>query len=81
MKIKVLYFSSIKDKLKKNFEEIDIREEATVRELIDILKEKYPQINENLDKVLVAVNEEYAEDETVLKEGDTVALIPPVSGG
>jgi molybdopterin synthase sulfur carrier subunit len=81
MRIKVLYFSSIKDKLKKNFEEIDIKEKATVKELINVLKEKYPQIKENLDKALVAVNEEYADDETVLKEGDTVALIPPVSGG
>jgi molybdopterin synthase sulfur carrier subunit len=30
---------------------------------------------------MVAVNEEYAEPDDVIKSGDTVALIPPVSGG
>ncbi|MEM8874929.1 MAG: MoaD/ThiS family protein [Planctomycetota bacterium] len=29
----------------------------------------------------VAVNLEYADDDTVIAEGDEVALIPPVSGG
>ena len=29
----------------------------------------------------IAVNEEYATDERILKPGDEVALIPPVSGG
>jgi len=30
---------------------------------------------------MIAVNEEYASSDQVLKEGDTVAIIPPVSGG
>lgn len=29
----------------------------------------------------IAVNEEYAADDIVLREGDRVALLPPVSGG
>ena len=36
---------------------------------------------EGLDAVMTAVNEEFADDETVLKDGDTAAFIPPVSGG
>lgn len=31
--------------------------------------------------VLMAVNREYAPEDTVLREGDELALIPPVSGG
>ncbi len=81
MKIKILYFSSIKDKLKKASEEIDIKENSTVEDLVTALKEKYPDISQNLDRVMIAVNEEYTEKSTKLKEGDTVALIPPVSGG
>ena len=30
---------------------------------------------------MIAVNEEYGDDETVINEGDDIALIPPVSGG
>ncbi len=81
MKIKVLYFSSIKDKLKKKEDLLDISENTTLEDVISLLKEKYPEIAESLDKSMFAVNEEYADKDKILKEGDTVAVIPPVSGG
>ncbi len=81
MKIKVLYFSSLKDKLEKQTEEIDLPENSTVQNLISILKEKYPNISDSLDNVMFALNEEYVDKDSPLKDGDTVALIPPVSGG
>ncbi|WEG11935.1 molybdopterin converting factor subunit 1 [Pullulanibacillus sp. KACC 23026] len=34
-----------------------------------------------VDQVMIAVNEAYALDDQMINEGDTVALIPPVSGG
>ncbi|RMA96007.1 molybdopterin converting factor subunit 1 [Hydrogenothermus marinus] len=81
MKIKLLYFSSIKDKLKKSSEELEIKDNSSINDLINILKEKYPQISQNLDNVMFAVNEEYQDKEYILKDGDNVAVIPPVSGG
>ncbi|MEM5590905.1 MoaD/ThiS family protein [Niallia circulans] len=30
---------------------------------------------------MVAVNEEFAMDEDIVEENDTIAFIPPVSGG
>lgn len=50
----------------------------TVGELKQRLTKKYSL---QLQSVMVAVNEEYADDNLKLKEGDTVALIPAVSGG
>ena len=35
----------------------------------------------NLKKFQVAVNEEFVQDEDIIQPTDTVALIPPVSGG
>jgi molybdopterin synthase sulfur carrier subunit len=53
--------------------------ELTVGKLKERLKTEY---NWNDGRqVMVAVNEEYALDDDVIKEGDTTALIPPVSGG
>jgi len=45
-----------------------------------LLVEKYPKLDK-LNSYAIAVNESYAEDEVILKEGDVVAIIPPVSGG
>ncbi|NPA51733.1 MAG: molybdopterin converting factor subunit 1 [Aquificae bacterium] len=81
MRVKVLYFSLIKDKLQKAEEELNIPANSTVIDLINTLKEKYPHIEQFFDKVMVAVNEEYVDKTQTLKDGDTVALIPPVSGG
>lgn len=51
----------------------------TVASLLRLLKEHYPHVR--LDRVMVAVNEEIALCETLIRPGDAVALLPPVSGG
>ncbi|MED3844460.1 MoaD/ThiS family protein [Geobacillus stearothermophilus] len=50
----------------------------TVKQLKDEVEERY---GVSLGRVMTAVNEEYARDESPLHAGDTVAFIPPVSGG
>ncbi|WP_449539449.1 molybdopterin converting factor subunit 1 [Ferdinandcohnia sp. Marseille-Q9671] len=50
---------------------------------ISVLKETLIRDHslKNLDQIMFAINEEYATDDDIVKTGDTVALIPPVSGG
>ncbi|WP_017754594.1 molybdopterin converting factor subunit 1 [Calidifontibacillus oryziterrae] len=75
--IDILLFAHLQEAIgdsKINWSELPI----TVGELKQKLSGKY---NVSFQAVMVAVNEEYAEDEMELKAGDTVALIPPVSGG
>lgn len=55
-------------------------EGATVEQLRSNLIHRYPQMSQ-LPSLLIAVNREYADDQTILKATDEVALIPPVSGG
>ena len=60
--------------------EFKIEEEMkNVKSLRTHLSEKYPSIS--WASVAFAVNKQYAEDEEPLRQGDEVALIPPVSGG
>ena len=71
----------MKDKIGLPSEDIELTENSTVNDLIKLLSEKYPQIKDSFQNSMFAVNEEYASTEQELKEGDTVAIIPPVSGG
>lgn len=55
-------------------------DEATVKEVRKKVKETYPQLVQ-AETVMAAVNEEFAADDDKVQAGDSVAFIPPVSGG
>jgi len=80
MKITVLAFGIAKDILGKHSLTIEVEEEPTAGKLKQYLCEKYPEF-EKLRSLSLAVNEEYASDDLLLKAGDEVVVIPPVSGG
>ena len=54
-----------------------------VKDLVDLLNTGYPAIGELLHKkkVLVSVNQEIAHEETEIRDGDEIALLPPFAGG
>jgi MoaE-MoaD fusion protein len=55
---------------------------ATAAEAFERLLEEYPALRRFSASLLVAVNQEYARDLSVeLREGDELAVFPPVSGG
>jgi molybdopterin converting factor subunit 1 len=56
-------------------------EAATVGEARRRLVEACPSLGPLAARSLMAVNAEYADDETAVAAGDVLALIPPVSGG
>ena len=76
--IKILLFAHLQEEIGQKDFEIEVRE-ITVQQLKGMLKVKFKF--PNLDNVMVAINEEYAMEQDVIHSGDTVAFIPPVSGG
>ena len=63
--------------------EVVLPQGGLVRDLVNSIQLKYPQVGELLDKkkVLVSVNQEIAHWDTVLEEADEIALLPPFAGG
>ena len=55
----------------------------TVKDLVELFDVEYPQIGELIHrkKVLVSVNQDIAHEETIIHEGDEIALLPPFAGG
>jgi molybdopterin synthase sulfur carrier subunit len=76
--IKVNYFARLRELTGKAEETLD-KESMTVGELLDWAEATYPGFGK--DTMYVAVNEEYALKEDVIRSGDICAFIPPVSGG
>ncbi|MBA4380190.1 MAG: hypothetical protein C0393_05880, partial [Anaerolinea sp.] len=61
--------------------EIEIPEGATVGQLKDQIGRDYPNLEQSMQSVVVAINREFAFDESILPESAEVAMFPPVSGG
>jgi sulfur-carrier protein len=76
--IRVLLFAHLKEQFNRH-ELIFPHQEITVRQLREELKKNYSL--SSVSSIMIAVNEEFVTDEEIIREGDVVALIPPVSGG
>ncbi len=79
MRVRILYFARLRETLGIDEEMIELLEGARVETLMRILKNHHQALRGL--KLLVAVNAEYVPLNRELKEGDVVALFPPVSGG
>jgi molybdopterin converting factor small subunit len=80
----VLYFAAVADFTKKPHEILPAPLKAA--ELVSALEDRYPGIaNKLLESCAFTVNLDYVDLEesgdTVIQEGDEVAVIPPVSSG
>ena len=81
MQVRLLFFASIKDIVGARQIDVEIPTGTTVGKLLGMLEEKYPRIAGYRSILLTSVNEEYANPETIISDGDEVAIFPPVSGG
>ncbi|KAG7342401.1 molybdopterin converting factor, subunit 1 [Nitzschia inconspicua] len=88
VKVQVLFFASAREAAG-NVSQITLElssDQATTSKIRQRLSQEYPGLASMvLDKenLTLALNEEYvtSEQDLPLKDGDTVALIPPISGG
>jgi molybdopterin synthase catalytic subunit len=83
MQVRVLPFGVLKDWLGASSAAVELPEGATVAELLERLSagQLPPQPAQLLRCIAVSVNAEFATSARVLREGDEVGLLPPVSGG
>jgi molybdopterin synthase catalytic subunit len=61
--------------------ELELPDRSTVSDASSALAKRLPTVEPHLSRVAYAVNQSYVDRATVLRDGDELALIPPVSGG
>ncbi|UCZ51993.1 molybdopterin converting factor subunit 1 [Bacillus shivajii] len=77
--IRILLFAELEEIVGQR--EITIeKSEMKIADIRNHLLENNEGLN-GIKHAMAAVNEEFADNETTVKDGDVVAFIPPVSGG
>lgn len=80
MKIKVLGFGIVREIFGNQSIEIDVDEGLNVSGLREVLESEFPKMKV-LKSYMIALDEEYAEENQEISNLHEIAVIPPVSGG
>jgi molybdopterin converting factor subunit 1 len=81
MTVRILLFAGLRERLRSDWVELELPEDATVAQLLAALGERHPTLRELLPPCRVAVEQEFVSPGHPVRAGDEVAVIPPVSGG
>lgn len=80
MKVRLLLFAQYRDLAGQDQLEIELPSGATAGDLVSRLRQE-PHLQALPQQPAVAVNRNYARLSELLRDGDEVALLPPVAGG
>jgi len=78
MKISIKYFASLRDRMGRADEVLDVDESSIS------VSDVWAKVTDGQaipDSTLISVNMEYTDADAVLKDGDELAFFPPVTGG
>ena len=81
MRIRLRYFASLRERLRRSEETVEVPAGATVATVWEMLKKAHPELTVMDRSVAFAVAHEYVDKAHPLQDNDELAFIPPVSGG
>jgi len=80
IRVKVLYFGQTRDASGVREEDFSLPDRTPLRTLLERARSSHAGL-ERMKSMQIALNEDIAKGDERLKDGDVVALIPPVAGG
>jgi len=80
IQIKMLYFARVRDITHIPNEVLEIKQNSSTKELLNLLYVKYPKLQDEKN-LGISVNCLISKSDTILRNSDEVALLPPISGG
>jgi molybdopterin synthase catalytic subunit len=81
MRVQVLLFAGLREAIGQKQIFLDLPDDASLAELMAALGGEHPAVAAYRGRLVISVNAERAPLDRVLRDGDEVALLPPVSGG
>jgi len=81
MLVKVKFFASCRELAGTSSIDLELSDASTTNDLVIMIQRLFPSLHNITGEVSIAVNKKYVKEPVVLKSGDEIALIPPISGG
>ena len=81
MNVNVRLFARYRELAGASILSLDVPAKSTAIEVFDQVAERYPDMRPMRQSTLMAVDSEFIQPGTELREGEELALMPPVSGG
>ncbi|MDP9268151.1 MAG: molybdenum cofactor biosynthesis protein MoaE [Acidobacteriota bacterium] len=81
VQVRVLFFGMLKDIAGGGEQRLTLADGARLADALAECEQQWPKLTDYLAATAVAINQEFAPVESRLKDGDEIALLPPVSGG
>ncbi|MEO7653816.1 MAG: molybdenum cofactor biosynthesis protein MoaE [Bryobacteraceae bacterium] len=81
MRVKVLFFGQLKDIVGRVEEQLDVPADARLSTVFQHYSAQFPRLRAMAGSIVLARNQEFAAASTPVRDGDEIALLPPVSGG
>lgn len=80
MVINILAFGIAKDIFGNSSLKMELTDNSCIGDLKQMLEMRYPQLKQ-FGSYMIALNNEYALAEDIIRQSDEIAVVPPVSGG
>jgi len=79
--LKLLFFAHLKDLAGSSHLPLKVQRGTTIAQVKELVIKQFPALEQPMHTVITAVDQEFANDETILNADAEVAFFPPVSGG
>jgi MoaD family protein len=81
VKVRAEFYSRLREIVGASSLEISLPEGARVSDLVDELCAEHPALRDFERSMLFGIGVEFVDKQHALKEGDVIAIMPPVQGG
>ncbi len=81
MRVTIKLFARLREIAGAGKLERELAEGATVGDLLAALRAEFPRLADVTARTITSVNQQFAAPDRLLRDGDEVAIFPPVSGG
>jgi MoaD family protein len=81
MKVRVQFYAQLRDLVGMRELDLELAERATVRDLLDEIYAQQPALRSQDKTILIGAGVEFVDRNYELKQGEEIAIMPPVQGG